>query len=325
MSTIIARSSQILLPYLRQCGFANSHAKIGLALTLGSIFGAKVSTDEQKRALLERSITFYRLCGVKAEHQSDLELKKTVWQTVTSVVNVVKASPLFYVVYHAIHPSELSRSQHLLRSCGRGMAGTLASIPAMLLFYGVAAASMPVISSRLQDRGYDKKAADSSSQTAVFVGIGSPLEFGVEALGCGITPTQLSLGPALLGTSAIAGRLAAGVLLQYRAVGESQSDDYVEDSKRKWRDFTYSWLGTTFAQHAINGSMQTITHRHGMMGIYNYFRYGATSGTGSLQRAALRFAGTGFQRFVFMMYWNHLNHQSQELPSWMHPQERLLE
>lgn len=282
------------------------HARTGMAVTVSAIAWSLFSSDNQKREVVSKCLQGYRFLGV--DNIGDGELKNHLWQGLQSVDNMMKASPLFYMAYHAIHPSNLKMGPHLARALGRGLTGTFASVPALAVFYSAATVLLPTIQSQAMKRGYSVEEAKNISQGTVFLGIGSPLEFGVEAVGCGVRPRQFALAPVLVGTAFITGRLAAGILTQYRAI------DGKGDPKR---DLAITIGGTTFAQHGINACLQSMTHGGGLSGIGRYFWAGNVAGVGGFGSGMKQLGGTFLQRVLFGAYWNHLSHQPQPVPPWL--------
>ena len=298
-------------------GFSKPSTRLGMKLLAGIALGSCFATDEQKRRLIEKNIQFYRFCGVKPDCISDQELQRRVWMCWRSVFNVLLASPLFYASYHGIHRSGLPLQQHFLQSCGRGISGTLAALPPLIVYYGASTLEIPIIQSRLVDHGYSKANARDTAKRVAFVGLGAPVEFTVEAWGCGMRFNQLRLVTALFGTVCIAGRLATGVLVQYRAAERRQTGCPQVGPSGASDVFFKTLIGTTLAQHGINASMQTMANGKGIKGVWHYFISGQVSGKAELKGSLRQLGGTFLQRILFSALWTALCHREQPLPKWM--------
>lgn len=296
-------------------GFSSS-AKTGLALGLALSGASALLDDEQKKKLANRIVSFYRQTGIKEENISSDEIKKALSTSIESTKCVVASSPLFYFVFNAIHKSKLPLGHHLFTAGIKGFTGTLACIPAMLVFYAGAAYMIPCAENALMRQGLSKKQAHSRAEEAIILGLGSPLEFYIETRGCGIT-TRLPFLTTAAGTLFVAGRLATGVLVQYRALDETSNDEHTKDSSRKYTDLLKSAAGTTVTQHLLNGTVQSIRHNTGVKSIISYVKSGDVTDN-NLKAGGLRqLAGTFVQRILFTYAWNELTHQNKKTPEWV--------
>lgn len=287
---------------------------VGGAVSLAGGYGVSQQSDEWKKEYMGRVVRLYRQQGIEEKNLSDQDLRDTVWQSVQSADSVIKASPLFYFSYHAIHKSGLPLKKHVLRATVKGVSGTLASVPAMFLFYGLAAGGIPQLQNHLMNRNWEKEDAKTAAQAGTFLVGGPLLEFGVEALGCGLKTGQLRTGPWAVGTIAIAGRLWAGVLPQFQAADSNKTK---EDPHQKEKDLAKVLFGTTLAQHLVNASMKSMESGCGSKGIVNYLKYGQVVGGFNPKMGMLQLGKTGVQRVAFSFLWNHLTHNAKETPSYL--------
>lgn len=289
-----------------------SGAKVGVGCLLAGTGFSCGASDQLKREVVDSFLPLYQKLGVERLPAS--ELRKTVFNSLQSVENVVLSGPLFYIAYQLLHPEKgVKMSHHVIRSVGRGFNGNLASIPALLAFYGVAAVAIPAVREQLLKRGYSEKEAKERAEGGVILSA-APGEVVVEAIGCQVRPLSMTLPTALFATALTAGRLASGVLVQMQAVTSDES--HSEEVKQK--NFAKTLVLTTLFQHGIFGAMEATKAKAGAPGMLRYMAQGAVaSGEGSVKKAALRFAGTGMQRFFFVLAWNELSHMEVAQPKWV--------
>ncbi|MDN3504427.1 MAG: hypothetical protein P0S95_02490 [Rhabdochlamydiaceae bacterium] len=311
-------------------GFNKPAVKVGTTIC-ALWFGGSFLLDDTTKTQIANQWTKAQTAIGNIKHISDADLKKGAFQGVVGVEGVVLSSPLFYGVFHLIHPERRNKTsaktsiprtpsfisissrnvlRHLFSSSLKGISGSLAAAPAMFAFYGLATLIIPIIQDKLITDEITPKQAKSLAESVTILGA-APLEFVIEFQGCGGSFNQLQPGASLLGTAAIVGRLVAGVLIQLRAAG---SED--KSKKKELEDFLVTLVGTTLSQHLINATMKAQIGKAGLPGVWNYLKVGHISGVGTTGASLARLGGTFFQRLTFVLAWNRYTHTDRPLPKW---------
>ncbi|MBS3904075.1 MAG: hypothetical protein KGZ39_01965 [Simkania sp.] len=284
--------------------------KVGTGLLFGSWMISELADDQQKESLVRRYVAIANQC-INTDRVSENDIRTSLWNNYQSGVNVIASSPVFYGMYHFIHSSGLPIHQHITRAALRGITGTAATVPAFCAMYGAAALVLPAIQSKYMRFGASKEDAKSLGEATVFLGLAAPIEYAAEAIGCGVKGSQMRSRLFPLATALISLRLASGVLLQYRAL-----DDTDKSSQRKYTDLTKSVAGTTVAQHGINATMQAMSNGTGLKGVMSYLKQGTANGNRPHLSAARQLGGTLAQRVAFVTVWNELSHRKVSPPAW---------
>jgi hypothetical protein len=297
-------------------------AKVGAVLLAGIYTVSHLTPNETKNSLASTYISlFHRFIDPTLISSNDA--REAVWTSYKAGLNVFATSPLFYSLYHLIHRSGLPKRHHIPQSLLRGFTGTAATIPAVFIMYGTAAVALPAIRAQYMKHGYTKEEAKKLSEGTVFLGLAAPLEFAVEAAGCGVKPSQMLSRLAPVATALITVRLASGVLVQYRALNSE-----IDDPVRQYTDLGKTVLGTSVAQHGLNGCMRAMSDGTGGKGYLKYLTTGDTLGKGTRITSLRQMGGTLLQRTAFGFAWNERSHRTVERPSWaqeMPQQERVIE
>jgi hypothetical protein len=301
-------------------------AKTGAVLLAGTFVVSTFLPEKEKNKIVTKYVSEFQK-WVDPKLISNAEARDALWKSYQAGVNVVITSPLFYSLYHFIHRSGLPMRHHIPQSLLRGFTGTAATLPAVMLMYGTAAVALPAIEAEYLRKGYLKEkipgqktttAADMAEAT-VFLGLGAPIEFVVEASGCGISPSKMLSRIAPVATTFVVGRLASGVLVQYRALDTEITDPLTEkkeDPLREYKDLGKTVFGTSIAQHGLNGCMRALADGTGGKGILRYLGSGDTLEKGTALTSLRQVGGTVLQRTAFCAAWNHLSHQKPEAPAW---------
>jgi hypothetical protein len=288
---------------LRELGMHGKLFAGGLATGSGYVL-AKEQSLELKCSLAARAVQVYRAIGV-SNRLCDTSLRREINTAMESFECVMLSSPLFYGAYSAMHSSQYPLKQRTIVAIAQGFSGSARAFIPLIVFYGVGSFAIPKIKDVCLQGGMDKDTARNIAHGTVFLGAGPLPELIAETKGCHV---PLQLGPAVIGTVAIAGRLGFGVLQQYRAV----------ESKEGNSDFVTTFSGTTVMQHVVNGSMEAMKYQMGIRGIGNYLLSGsAQSGVFSALGSAYKVGGTGMQRLTFSWLWDYLTHQEKEEPAWV--------
>ncbi len=295
-------------------GFASGAAKTGAALIGGAVFVYATASEERNKKWSDMGVSVVRSLGV-SDRISNKEIKTNFYRCIENICCIVAASPSFYFAYYAIHRNQrVPLAKHLFESILKGYSGTLASTPALAGMYTLATGILPIAEDLLLRRGVDKETAHEAAKGIAFLGLGAPVELYVEAKGCSVQKIPFRLG--LLGTACISMRSLAGILNMWNAT-EQKILTPEEAIAKKIKDWAVAIMGTTAAQHLLNGTMQSMTHRQGFAGVGRYLKFGNVTGAKFPLESPKRFLGTLGQRILFMTIWNELTHHPRKTPKWV--------
>ena len=203
----------------------------------------------------------------------------------------------------------------------------------MSSFYAIFALAGPIMAQKLMEQGMEYKAARENSGTILMFGGLIGVEAIVELQGCGVAFASMRPAAFAIFIPALIGRLATGVLTQFRKIGEEYQNllpvEWKEgNAVQQWcyrgfeamcidESFMVTLVGTSVFQHILNAVTFILLTKGRAGSSTDVWRYLSGGMQGTYLSGVSQFLRTIGMRFAFCTSWNWFSTQGKAQLAWV--------